>query len=41
MSQALGDDYRPHELSLYLRRLGKKKEYESVPRFVPHSSQSI
>ncbi|CAM9683268.1 unnamed protein product [Discosporangium mesarthrocarpum] len=41
MAEILGDKHRPHDLSLYLRRLGRTKEYADAPRFVPHKSLAL
>ena len=34
----LGDEVRPHELSLFLKRLSRRKEYKELARFVPEWS---
>lgn len=41
LADALGDEYRPHELSLYLRRLSRRKEFKDVPRYVPRESRAV
>lgn len=41
LADLLGDEYRPHELSLYLRRIGRRKEYKDMPRFVPKDSRAL
>ncbi|CAM9424604.1 unnamed protein product [Ectocarpus fasciculatus] len=41
MAESLGEDYRPHELSLYLKRLSRRKEYKDAPRFLPKGSRAL
>ncbi|CAB1097066.1 unnamed protein product [Ectocarpus sp. CCAP 1310/34] len=41
MAESLGEDYRPHELSLYLKRLSRRKEYKDAPRFLPRESRAL
>ncbi|CAM9721252.1 unnamed protein product [Scytosiphon promiscuus] len=41
LAESLGEEYRPHELSLYLKRLSRRKEYKDVPRFVPTESRAL
>lgn len=41
LAASLGDEFRPHELSLYLKRLSRRKEHRDVPRFVPAESRAL
>eukprot|EP00903_Cladosiphon_okamuranus_P006645 g6488.t1 len=41
LAESLGDEYRPHELSLYLKRLSRRKAHKDVPRFVPAESRAL
>ena len=34
----LGDEVHPHELSLFLKRLSRRKKYKELARFVPEWS---
>ncbi|CAM9414394.1 unnamed protein product [Ascophyllum nodosum] len=38
LANMLGDEFHPHELSLFLKRLSRRKEYKELARFVPEWS---
>eukprot|EP00752_Nemacystus_decipiens_P009464 g8462.t1 len=40
LAASLGDEYRPHELSLYLKRLSRRKEHKDAPRFAEAAAEA-